>query len=354
MTRPLHAVVAAVCATLLLTSLGSGQGLLPYSMFERYVEPLRLQSGIPGLSAAIVKDGRVDWERGFGHQNLDGMVPATPDTPYPVGGLTEVASAVLLGLCSDRGTLDIDSPIRQWTADFPTATATVRTVLAHADGSPESSRFQYDPARYAALTNVAQACHQQPFGAVMAHEVLGRLGMSRSVPGADLADPSTAARAHFDTADLQRYESVLADIAVPYRVDRNLRPTRNDDRPLGLNAAEGLVSTVRDLARLDTALDQGVLLRPGTLSTAWTPARFGADPLPTGLGWFVQSYQGEQLVWQFSHEADRYSALILKVPARRLTLILLANSDGLNTGANLERGDATASPFVRIFLRLFF
>jgi hypothetical protein len=32
---------------------------------------------------------------------------------------------------------------------------------------------------------------------------------------------------------------------------------------------------------------------------------------------------------------------------------MLANSDGLSTGANLEQGDVTASPFVKIFLRLF-
>jgi hypothetical protein len=50
---------------------------------------------------------------------------------------------------------------------------------------------------------------------------------------------------------------------------------------------------------------------------------------------------------------DAYSALILKMPARRLTLIMLANSDGLSTGANLDHGDVTASPFVKIFLRLF-
>jgi CubicO group peptidase (beta-lactamase class C family) len=353
MTRPLHAIVAAVCATLLLTSLGSGQGLLPYSMFERYLEALRQQSGIPGLSAAIIKDGRVEWESGFGHQNLDGMVAATPDTPYPIGGLTEITSAVLIGLCADRGTIDLDDPIRQWVSDFPHGSATIRTVLAHADGGPASARFQYDPARYAALTNVAEDCSDEPFSVVMGKDVLDRLGMSRSVPGTDLANPSNAAREHFDARDLQRYQSVLADLAVPYRVDRSLRATRNEDRPRGLNAAEGLVSTVRDLVRLDRALDQGVLLRPDTLSTAWTPARFGGEPLPTGLGWFVQPYQGERLVWQFSHDPDRYSALILKLPARRLTLIMLANSDGLNTGANLERGDVTTSPFVKIFLRLF-
>jgi Beta-lactamase len=113
------------------------------------------------------------------------------------------------------------------------------------------------------------------------------------------------------------------------------------------------VSTVRDLARFDNALNDAVLLRPESLATAWSPANFGGAPLPTGLGWFVQTYQGERIIWHFSHIPDAYSALMLKMPARQLTLIMLANSDGLSTGANLEQGDVTVSPFVKIFLRLF-
>ena len=86
---------------------------------------------------------------------------------------------------------------------------------------------------------------------------------------------------------------------------------------------------------------------------AWSPAAFNGAPLPTGLGWFVQNHGGERIVWQFSYVPDAYSGLILKMPSRGLTLIMLANSDGLTTGANLHQGDVTASPFVKIFLRLF-
>jgi hypothetical protein len=44
---------------------------------------------------------------------------------------------------------------------------------------------------------------------------------------------------------------------------------------------------------------------------------------------------------------------VLKVPARDLTLILLANSDGLSAPYALSDGDVTASLFARLFLRLF-
>ena len=74
---------------------------------------------------------------------------------------------------------------------------------------------------------------------------------------------------------------------------------------------------------------------------------------PTGLGWFVQKYNGETVVWQFGQTPNGYSSLILKIPAKRLTLILLANSDGLSSSFDLPSGDVTKSLFAVLFLRLF-
>jgi CubicO group peptidase (beta-lactamase class C family) len=341
-------VVLAFCATFALAAPGSGQALL-YSLFERYTDSLRQQTGIPGTSVVIVKNGRVEWERGFGHQDIERSVMAAPDTPYPIGDLTQTVAMVLLGTCAEQGALDIDEPMSRWVSDFPSPNETVRQVMAHAEGG----QFRYDPGRFAALTNVAQSCNPKPFRANLADSILERLGMSGSVPGQDLGTPGAPARELFDAQRLDRYEAVLERVAIPYRVDRSLRATRSDFRPKGINAAEGLVSTARDLARFDSALDDAVLLRPETLGIAWSPSNFTGLALPTGLGWFVQNYQGERLIWHFSYVPDAYSALIVKMPARRVTLIMLANSDGLSTGANLEQGDVTASPFVKIFLRLF-
>ena len=341
-------VALAFCATFALAAPGSGQALL-YSLFDRYTDSLRQQTGIPGTSAVIVKNGRVEWERGFGLQDIERSVMAAPDTPYPIGDLTQTLAMVLLGTCAEQGALDIDQPMSRWVSDFPSPNETVRQVMAHAEGG----RFRYDPGRFAALTNVAQSCNPKPFRANLADSILERLGMSGSVPGQDLGTPGAPARELFDAQRLDRYEAVLERVAIPYRVDRSLRATRSDFRPKGINAAEGLVSTARDLARFDSALDDTVLLRPETLGVAWSPSNFTGLVLPTGLGWFVQNYQGERLIWHFSYVPDAYSALIVKMPARRVTLIMLANSDGLSRGANLEQGDVTASPFVKIFLRLF-
>jgi len=352
MTYRLRVVAIAACLTFALASPGSGQALL-YSLFERYVESLRQQTAIPGLSAVIVKDGQIGWERGFGQQDIERNILATPDTPYLVGGLTQTMSAVLLGACVEQGGLNIDAPISSWVPDFPAPTATVRQVLSHASGGIGSGEFLYDPGRFAALTTVAQACNPKPFRQNLSDSMLERLGMASSVPGRDLGIPTNPARELFEPPQLSRFDGILARMAVPYRVDRSGRATRSDLPAGGLTAADGLASSARDLARFVSALDDGVLLTPETLSVAWSQVNYSGTPLPTGLGWFVQNHQSEQMIWQFGHITNAYSALILKMPARRLTLIMLANSDGLSTGANLEAGDVTQSPFVKIFLRLF-
>jgi CubicO group peptidase (beta-lactamase class C family) len=128
---------------------------------------------------------------------------------------------------------------------------------------------------------------------------------------------------------------------------------------VSISATGGLVSTVRDLAQFDRALDAyattdtSVLLLPETLAAAWSPAgERGGVTSPMGLGWFVQSYKGERIVWHFGYVLNGYSSLIVKVPARRLTFILLANGDGLSAPFQLQLGDVTRSLFATLFLRL--
>jgi hypothetical protein len=67
----------------------------------------------------------------------------------------------------------------------------------------------------------------------------------------------------------------------------------------------------------------------------------------------VQNYRGETVVWQFGVSANASSSLVVTVLGRGLTLILLANSDGLVKPYPLAAGDLTASPFGRLFLGLF-
>ena len=332
-------------------------GILP--VLDTYLESLRLQVGIPGMSAAVLKDGVLIWEKGYGFANLATRERATPDTPYLVGDVSQTIAAVLLLQCVEQRRLELDERFERYGLSAPGPDATLRSVLGHA--SPDSVRepFAYNPQRYAQLTSVMEWCARgQPYRKSVAHRILNGLAMRDSVPGTDLENPDLELpEGLFDERDLDRYRSVLARLAVPYKVTGRNRTERTEVPAAGINAADGLVTTVRDLARFDAALDSidgtPLLLQPETLAVAWAPgAGRNGLPSPMGLGWFVQFYRGERVVWTFGHIANAYSALVLKLPAKNTTLILLANSDGLSAPFQLPAGDVTRSVFATLFLKL--
>ena len=352
-----------VTATLIVLVLGAIVGLSARQTppvfasppFEAYLEPLRVQAGIPGLSAVLVLDGDVVWERGFGFQNLETRVRATPDTPYLVGDLTQTIAAVLLLQCVEGRRLSLDEPLREYGVALSEPGVTLRQLLSHTSSANPNGTFRYDPDRYAALTDVMTACAPQPYRKSVSHRILEHLAMRDSVPGRDLQDPNVVPEGMYDPAHLERYAKILDRLAIPYKVDKRGRATRTELPVEGINAAVGLVSTARDLARFDAALDT-TLLREETRAMAWNNAAsssLSTAVAPTGLGWFVQNYRGERVVWHFGLIPNAYSSLILKVPSRRLTVILLANSDGLTAPFNMHAGDITRSVFAKLFLRLF-
>ena len=118
-----------------------------------------------------------------------------------------------------------------------------------------------------------------------------------------------------------------------------------------MTASSGLISTVHDYAQFDLALLNRIVVRPDTLAEAWRPPTdLAGRPLPHGLGWFVQQYGGDQVVWQFGTGDSGSSSIVITLPARGVSLIMAANSTGLVKSFALEKGDVTTSPFARIFL----
>jgi CubicO group peptidase (beta-lactamase class C family) len=328
-------------------------GIIP--VLDVYLESLRQQAGIPGMSAALVRDGEILWEKGYGFQNLTTREPATPITPYLVGDMSGTLAAVLLLKCVEERRLELDEPLRQYGLSLSEADVTLRQLLSHTYPQPPAEPFVYNPERYVQLTAVMEWCARgQPYRKSVAHRILKRLAMLDSVPGLDLRDPQLQLPEElWDPTEIQGYRAVLNRIAVPYRVEGRGRTQQTELPPISMTAVDGLVSTVRDLARLDGALDTRLLLLDETLNLAWTPVvgHRGAH-VPMGLGWFVQTHRGHRVVWHFGQITNAYSSLIVKVPARSLTLILLANSDGLSASFQLQRGDVTRSLFASVFLRL--
>lgn len=321
------------------------------ALFERYAESLRRLTRVPGVSGTIIREGRTIWSKGLGFRDVEARVAATPDTLYDVASLTKTFTSTLLLQCVERGALSLDERMSRYTTAIPEAEATVRHVLSHTSQAPSGTAYRYDGNRFAALTAVVNACHGQPFRQALA-EILDRAAMTSSVPGHDLEQPTAALASLFDPPALSRYAAAVGQLATPYTTNGD-SVSRSDFPPRDINASAGLLSSVADLARYDDAIDMNLFISAASQSAAWTSAQSTTGTaFPYGLGWFSQRTGGRRIIWHYGQWAQ-YSALYIKVPEQRLTLILLANSGGLGEAFPLAAGDVMVSPFARAFLGLF-
>ena len=341
-----------IALTVLLASAVFGQQTdaqqsLTESLFARYLEALREEAAIPGMSGLVLQQGNIVWERNFGRQDLESGLAPRADTPYLIGGMSQiVGSTLLLRACVDEQARDLHEHVADWIPGFSDSDSTLLHLLAHAQPNGE---YRYDSGRFSMLTPITERCADVPYQRLLG-DGFSFLSMTASVPGTALATPNSDDIAMFGTATLERYRSVLSRLATPYSVDTTGRATRREVVRQRVNAWTGVVTSAYDLALFDRAFDTSLLLEARTRQAALSKP---AGHLPTGLGWFVQTYNGQQVAWQFGIVPGAYSSLIVKVPAKQLTFILLANSDGLSAPFALENGDVTASLFARTFLLLY-
>ena len=305
-----HRLFSALAVVLAVATFGqrtAAQGLTS-SLFERYLESLREQAGIPGMSALVLQDGVVIWERGFGRADLESGERAEPYTPYLIGDISQTFGAtLLLKKCIEESFATLNDPLAAWVPGS-VEPATLAQLLAHI--SPTGS-FKFDRGRFAALTPVIEACSGRTYRQLLDDEIFVRLGMVDSAPGTAMAAPTPQDLELFDAGRLEYLGAVLRRLATPYSADARGRMVRTPLTPAGVDASLGIVSSARDLARFDRVLGPGDdFLQPEARLAAWT--RPVAD-LPSGLGWFVQNYNGQAVVWQFGVVPDAYSSLIIKL-----------------------------------------
>jgi CubicO group peptidase (beta-lactamase class C family) len=256
--------------------------------------------------------------------------------------------------CAEERRLSLDARV----GEFPVLTvepdATLRQLLTHTSGPPDNLSFAYRPERLDPLWRILRACTVDSYRESLAN-LFKRLAMNDTVPGANILAVVPPAEGVPEPGDLERYTAVLKRRATPYAVDGGggSTPSFYPEAAGVLTPGGGVVTTVLDLAKFDLALRQGLIVFPETLSEAWTTPASNGVPLPHGTGWFSQQFNGELVVWQFGMTPGASSSLMLKLPARGLTLILMANSDGLVRLYSPENGDIALSPFARLFLNVF-
>ena len=129
---------------------------------ETLLESLRQELKIPAYSAAIVKDQKVIWAKGFGYADVENKIPATEHTPYHLASLTKTfASTILMQLVQD-GKIKLDDPVSKYGITLESdGVITVRHLFSHTSEGNPGEQYRYNGNRFAELDKVVQRATRQ-------------------------------------------------------------------------------------------------------------------------------------------------------------------------------------------------
>lgn len=312
--------------------------------FEALLDDIRVQLGIPGLAAAIAQRSNIVWSRGFGFADVEHGRPATDTTSFYVASVTKSVAAIVMMQLVQEGVVDLDDPISDYGVKLDAdGVVTVKHVFNHTSQGTPGNVFRYNGGRYAKLGDVMQEATGKTFAQLLTERILQPLGLRHTAPDVNIL-------ADFAVTGLRR-QAFLANVAMPYElVDGRVVP-------YGLlrhfSPAAGLVTSVRDLARISIALDADQLLEPATKEQMLSPTIEINGPSRTyGLGWYVQTYQGVKLEWHFGL-ALGHSSLLIRAPQQGLTFVVVANTSRLTGAYDMGVADITVTGPGQLFVESF-
>ena len=308
------------------------------SIMSAYADPAG-----PGASVLVVRDGATLLARSYGMADVEARIPATPSTNYRLASLTKQFTATAIMLLKEEGRLRYDDPIDRYLPDLPPAArgVTIRMLLTHTSGLwayedfvPDSQTTQVHDADVPRLIAHADSGYFPP-GSAYRYSNTGYALLALIVERASgerfakfLHDRIFAPLDMRGTVAYQSGISTVANRAFGYTVDSG-RVTRTDQSSTSAVLGDGgIYTSLEDMAKWNAALDAHTLVKAADQREAWTSAvtTRGAR-VGYGFGWFVDSASdGPRL--RHHGETVGFTNAILKIPTRRLTIVILTNRTG--------------------------
>ena len=130
----------ALLAAVSLAAVAASAAAAPPAGFEQRVEHLRKQIGAPGVSIAIVEDGKVTLAQGWGVRDITTNQPVDADTIFFTGSTGKAFTNAALATLVDSGKIKWDDRVIDHMPDFRmydpwvTREMTIRDLLVHRSG----------------------------------------------------------------------------------------------------------------------------------------------------------------------------------------------------------------------------
>src|SRR5215207_6341376 len=98
--------------------------------FETYITGMLAKTGVPGAAVAVVQNGEVVYQQGFGVRELGGSEPVTPETLMMIGSITKPMTATMAATVVDDGELTWGTPVVDLLPSFAVADPTLTEQLS--------------------------------------------------------------------------------------------------------------------------------------------------------------------------------------------------------------------------------
>ena len=183
---------------------------------DRYVEEEMELNGIPGLSLALVEDGKVSYLRAYGVRNAETRQLIRVETPMELASVSKGFTALAILRLEQDGVVDRDSVVSAYLPEFDSGAwqrVTLSHLIRHRSGlrrrhdflapcceqaanldldaaarmlanadleSPPGSTFSYANSNYVLLAAVVQRMSDAAFTSYMREAVFQPLGMHRT------------------------------------------------------------------------------------------------------------------------------------------------------------------------------
>jgi CubicO group peptidase (beta-lactamase class C family) len=303
----------------------------------------------PGCAVAVIRDGRVIYNRGYGMANLDYGIPISSQSVFNIASTSKQFTAMSIALLAKRGEIRLDDDIRKYLPEIPQyqTPVNIRHLIYHTSGIREYShlmqlagtRFQdaSDEEVFKVITRQKELNFKpgdeylySNSGYFLLAQIVKRVsGKSlREFAGENIFKPLGMVNTRFHDDNTE----VVKNRATGYsaRQDGGFSVERTISDHVGDG---GLLTTIDDLLLWDrnfygSKLDGGqelinLFLTPGTLNSgAKLNYVFGLD---------VEQYRGSKT---FGHGGayNGFNSDMIRFPDERFSVICLCNLSNIESG----------------------
>jgi CubicO group peptidase (beta-lactamase class C family) len=326
------------------------------AQLETLLENLRQELKIPALSAAVVKDQKIVWAKGFGFADLENKIPATEHTPYHLASLTKTFASTIVMQLVQEGKIKLDDPVSKYGITLESeGIIRVRHLLSHTSEGVPGEAYRYNGNRFAELDKVIQKTTGKSFSELLITNILDPLGMDETAPNVPKIVNTKSSTA--DTAAETEVKSAVMNLFGGFnsgnvdQIERLLAPQQNSFPDEG-----GFLTSFADTAELREAFKGGfklnfqvynleaaiygntavtTLIMRGTITRPNAPSR-NKEPSRMSIVWNKQNG-----VWKLvhAHESLLTEGMILENHQQRFDKVFktIAQPYALDNKSNIKK-----------------